>query len=537
MINSLEKIEYNNLNNEFKEYINKAIEVFATIKNNFVISINSMQKLEIKKSYYSITDKEILALFFASFLVDGSLKDILSKYKRLNIDAFLSDIDITRDDIKKLDDSEYENLYNNYFISYFRCLLFNTLYYNNGTINQENIYMSLVDNYDSAVIIRSIMINHDALLDYAASSNELRGILNHNIDNFTNINSSYSFFNDNNINHTLRDELKNDLNSKDMKSILDSIESKFVGQENACKKIFYNVVFHKKLVDSNSFNWFKGNAMILGGSMGTGKTAMIREIAEKFDVPYITSFIYPQDVEKLTSILSHLYKVAGGNLEKAENGILVFENFGNVLYNSKDVTKSELIKKEEIQNKLLRYLTGDKYTITVDNPSGTERKIEFDTSKLMFIFTCDLSLLKNDNIDLLKSEEAERESISNADFNELGLLPILSSRIAACLHTKQYTMQDLLKILINSTISPMLDFEKWIRSRGKYLVVEDGVYEKIALVAYELNSGSRSLQQVMGSIKTYFLKDVLSGNNKEINLNVDVINKIYGYTVNGKSRE
>ena len=83
----------------------------------------------------------------------------------------------------------------------------------------------------------------------------------------------------------------------------------------------------------------------------------------------------------------------------------------------------------------------------------------------------------------------------------------------------------------------MLDFEKWIRSRGKYLVVEDGVYEKIALVAYELNSGSRSLQQVMGSIKTYFLKDVLSGNNKEINLNVDVINKIYGYTVNGKSRE
>ena len=120
---------------------------------------------------------------------------------------------------------------------------------------------------------------------------------------------------------------------------------------------------------------------------------------------------------------------------------------------------------------------------------------------------------------------------------KIGLEKELVGRFNTYLHTEEYSKEDLLNILTTSTISPMLGFEKWIKSKGKYLTVEDGVYEAIATIAFKLGTGARSLQTVVNSIRTHFLKEVLRGDKKEIVLDIDLINNIYGYTINRKSKK
>ena len=83
----------------------------------------------------------------------------------------------------------------------------------------------------------------------------------------------------------------------------------------------------------------------------------------------------------------------------------------------------------------------------------------------------------------------------------------------------------------------MLGFEKWVKSKGKYLTVEDGVYELIAEIASKLKTGARSLQTVVNSIRTHFLKEVLRGDKKEVILDCETINNIYGNIVNRKSKK
>ncbi len=83
----------------------------------------------------------------------------------------------------------------------------------------------------------------------------------------------------------------------------------------------------------------------------------------------------------------------------------------------------------------------------------------------------------------------------------------------------------------------MIGFRKWIESRGNTLEVDDKVYSLIANQAYELNTGARSLQTIMNNIRTRHIKEVLRGNNKNIYLDVETINRINNETMTRKRRK
>ena len=93
-----------------------------------------------------------------------------------------------------------------------------------------------------------------------------------------------------------------------------------------------------------------------------------------------------------------------------------------------------------------------------------------------------------------------------------------------------------MKILRESTISPLIGFRKWIELRGKKLVIDEEVYDLIVEQAYQLNTGARSLQTVMNNIRTHFIKEVLRGNSETINLDFETVKRICGYAMNRKGR-
>ena len=71
---------------------------------------------------------------------------------------------------------------------------------------------------------------------------------------------------------------------------------------------------------------------------------------------------------------------------------------------------------------------------------------------------------------------------------------------------------------------------------GKTLKIDNEVYDLIVDYAYELNTGARSLQTAMNSIRTCFIKEVLRGSSKTIHLDSETVAKIYDQTKNRKGR-
>lgn len=308
--------------------------------------------------------------------------------------------------------------------------------------------------------------------------------------------------------------------------ICESINKKFVGQEDVCNKLFVIIARHKEDVESNSFSYFSSRAVILDGATGTGKTAMEKEITQKLEIPCINWEINYGISINFNAILSRLYKIAKGNLKKAECGIVVLDNFEKVLYNPNDLNK---IEKEDLQLEILNFLTGGKYKVLVEDSSHKIDEIEFDTSRLMFIYNSNLLRIKNSKGNVNESLNFDERKGPFDDFEKMGLIRPLKSRISPndILYTKKYSKEDLINILTKSTISPMLNLETWIKSLGKNLVVEDGVYERIASIALEMGNGARALEFLIHKIEKYMLfNDSLFFNKKEINLNLDMLDEI-----------
>lgn len=285
--------------------------------------------------------------------------------------------------------------------------------------------------------------------------------------------------------------------------------------------------------------------IFMDGPTGTGKTAITREITEKLGIPFSASSITNYSAAgyiggNITDILKELYKKADGDLELAQRGIIVLDEIDKITYEN---NKRSLEMKRAVQEQLLDFLGGGKYYIRVSDNIFDKSEIEFDTSKLTFVCLGALTNLRSkktqikQSIGFIHTSQASEElnySITPQDLMNIGLEKELVGRFNTYLHTNDYNKESLLKILKESTISPLIGFKKWIEVRGKKLIIDEDVYDLIAEQAYALNTGARSLQTVMNNIRTYFIKEVLRGSNNTIHLDSETIAKINGETINRK---
>lgn len=104
-------MNYSDLSQETQLYLNKAMDIYSTIKDKNITK-NVKNIFDTIKHEYTKLDKKVLSLFIAGFLVDGNLKDILSEYDDIKLHDLLDFIDIEEKDIKPLEAEEYEEFYN-----------------------------------------------------------------------------------------------------------------------------------------------------------------------------------------------------------------------------------------------------------------------------------------------------------------------------------------------------------------------------------------------------------------------------------------
>ena len=561
-------MNYNELSKETKLFLNKAMDIYSTIKDKNIIQ--NVKYLGYAKSHeFKKLDKKVLSLFIAGFLVDGKLKNILSQYDDIKLDELFDFVDIKESDITPIPEDQYEE----FFEKNFELDL--------TSIIKERNALKEVNFITPEVVINSlhfVNLSGSNILDYFANKYNIEGCSlgfhDHPLFKALNIytitdgsisgkdspkghfiispSPSLSGFSHNRRNVERPNE---QLNKKQLSSInfydeniwllLDEIQKKFIGQEITVEELFYNIVNNQQLAQMKELPDGQRSIIFLDGPTGTGKTAITREITKKLGIPFISTSVTNYSAAgyaggDITDTLMALYKKANGDLEKAQTGIIVFDEFDKIAYSQ----SGGLGMKKAVQQQLLDFLGGGKYTLRVGNSIFDMKEIEFDTSKLTFVCLGALTDLrsqkteKKQSIGFGSSQQNDNQdyTITPQDLIGIGLEIELVGRINTYLHTNGYSREIFVKMLKESTISPLIGFRQWIESRGKRLQVDDDVYSLIADQAYELNTGARGLQTVMNNIRTHFIKEVLRGSSETIYLDSETVEKINGQTMNRKGR-
>ena len=312
----------------------------------------------------------------------------------------------------------------------------------------------------------------------------------------------------------------------DVKSIIDSISNKIIKQDKSIKTLVCNIYFNQKLIDSLSLDKENSNneldsrkvAILLDGATGVGKTALAKEIAAKFKLPIVienaNSFSETGYVgATITDILENLLKKAKGDINLAQRGIVFLDEIDKIAKrNELDATSMKL----GVQKELLGFMSGGTYELDLGMSSLlTSNKVQFDTSKLTFIFAGAFTDMKDEKkeqnnkkyIGFNNIEENKNTySVDTEDYVNFGLMREFFGRIKVISHMKTYTKEDLKSILFKSTISPLKGLEKTCILFGATGIdYDDEFIDTVVEKAYDMGTNARALQSIMSSIQNILL--------------------------------
>lgn len=334
------------------------------------------------------------------------------------------------------------------------------------------------------------------------------------------------------------------------KTVIESTSNKIVGQEEVIRtlvnQIYNNQMIINELSKEEKLNITELDArkatILLDGETGTGKTAIIKDICAQLELPVTvasaTSFSSTGYIgASVTDLLEDLLKQADGNVEKAERGIIVFDEIDKLAFDKSGVLGKDM--REGVQHELLSFIGGGEYEITLGDGIFGERK-KFNTSKITFILSGAFTDLREEKIkevdgahqamgfSTLSSENYDKEyMVTPDDYIKFGLMREFFGRIKVLTSTKSYNLEDCKKILLESTVSPLLDVEKTVKMYGYPGISYDEEFlNRVIEEGMKMKTGARGLQTVMHGIKNNMLNGLINNEfdlDKPIELNTGLV--------------
>lgn len=329
----------------------------------------------------------------------------------------------------------------------------------------------------------------------------------------------------NNINVYTPAELKNHLD-------------KFViGQEKAKRTLCTAVYNHYKRayalkVCHKDIPAVKSN-VILSGPTGSGKTYMVKLLAEYMGVPYFIAdattvtqagFV-GDDVETL---LTGLLRAANYNVMDAECGIVFIDEIDKL---AKRASGPNLSGKdpvgEGVQQALLKIVEGN--TVGVTRFGGRkhpdEELIYMDTSQILFIgsgsFAGVESIIEErlsggtGSVNLDPNEDI-MDYLCPEDIRKFGFIPEFIGRFPIITNVGSLKKEDFVKILKDPTDNILSHYASLLRLNGIEFVITIDAIEYIAEVAVSLKTGVRSLKSLLECILEDFMFDAPTMNANKI---------------------
>lgn len=301
-----------------------------------------------------------------------------------------------------------------------------------------------------------------------------------------------------------------------LKELREEVKSVIKGQDKAVDTITRAII-----VNQTSSNPRHKSHMLITGPSGTGKTEMVNIIAKKLGIPYFkadaTAYTKEGYVGKsVYSMFNGLIEAAGGDIKKAQNGILIIDEIDKKLSPRKDDVGGV-----DVLNSLLKIM--DREVIEIDNGRGNVTM--FDASNLTIIFMGafaevyaekETSNKKFIGFNSEKQEEKQNEKtvVTNEDLIKAGMPPEFLGRIPVVANTEELSVEDLVEILYKSKGGVIDEEKEYFKGHGITIKFTAPYLREIAERAHKSKTGARNLRKLVRQSLCSVYDDFLSG--KEI---------------------
>ena len=320
------------------------------------------------------------------------------------------------------------------------------------------------------------------------------------------------------------------------REIFNFLDSWVIGQDRAKRALSVAVYNHYKRVRSreagNEEDMYgtKSNILLLGPT-GTGKTHLARCLARLLDVPFaivdataLTEAGYVgEDVE---NILLRLIQEAGGDIKKAERGIIYVDEIDKIGRKGENASITRDVSGEGVQQALLKIIEG---TVASVPPQGGRKHphqqfLEIDTSGILFIAAGAFAGIE----EIVKARLGQRstgfgselkssaemgdlyESVTAEDLHKFGMIPEFIGRLPVLTSTKELSEEDLVRVLTEPTNCLVSQYQHLFELDGIALEFTHDALLAIAELANQRKTGARGLSSVMEATLSDLMFDLPS---------------------------
>ena len=307
------------------------------------------------------------------------------------------------------------------------------------------------------------------------------------------------------------------LKPKEIKAFLDEY---VIGQDAAKKALSVAVYNHYKRIaaDEKDGVEIEKSNMLMIGPTGCGKTYLVKTLARLLDVPLaitdatsLTEAGYIGD--DIESVLTKLLAAAGGDIQKAEMGIVFIDEIDKIA--KKKSTNTRDVSGESVQQELLKLLEG----ADVEVPVGTGQKNAMTPMEMVntdnILFICggafpDLETIIKERLtnttsigfgsdpkDKYDKDPDILSKVTNQDLREFGMIPEFLGRLPVTVTLQGLTKDFLVRILKEPKNAILKQYRKLLAMDEVNLNFDDDALEWIAEQALKKDTGARALRAII----------------------------------------